>query len=189
MDPFEFLIGLYTIIVGIGISLLVRSVGQMLEAGSRVQHYWIHWAWIGFIFTQHVASWFVLWQYHKVEEWTLLECLLLLLVPILLYLMSHFAAPEIEEGGGESFDMRRYYYARSRWFQGLSIGAVLVSMLNDALVMHSLASTPAQIGRFAVLAVLLPGFLSRRPAVHAAQVAVFSVMIVAGSIFWGNRIG
>jgi len=102
VDPFEFLIGLYTIIVGLGISLLVRSIGQMIEGRSRIRLYWVHTAWLALIFMAHVSSWFVLWQYHEVESWSVLECMMLLCVPILLYLVSHLAVPEIDETCGLS---------------------------------------------------------------------------------------
>ena len=83
MDPFEFLIGLYTIIIGLGISLLVHSVGQMIEGKTRVRRYWVHSFWIVLIVVAHVVSWFALWQYHGNLDWNVLEALLLLLVPML----------------------------------------------------------------------------------------------------------
>jgi hypothetical protein len=36
VNVFEFLLALYSIIAGLGLSLLVRSIGQMIEARSRI---------------------------------------------------------------------------------------------------------------------------------------------------------
>src|SRR6187549_1253077 len=55
---FEFIVGLYAIIAGLGISLLVQSVGQLIEARQRVKLYWVHTVWIALIFVAHVSSWF-----------------------------------------------------------------------------------------------------------------------------------
>jgi hypothetical protein len=188
VDPFEFLIGLYTIIVGLGISLLVRSVGQMIEGRKRIRFYWVHSAWLVLVFVAHVGSWFALWQYHGVESWTALECMLLLLVPILLYLVSHLAVPEIDELGDERHDMRSFYYGYNRLIQGLLVATMLVQTANDALIMDSFAATTPQIGRFAVLAILVPGLVSARPAVHAAQVVVLMSLALMGSAYFGYRI-
>jgi hypothetical protein len=188
VDPFEFLIGLYTIIVGLGISLLVRSIGQMIEGRSRIRLYWVHTAWLALIFMAHVSSWFVLWQYHEVESWSVLECMMLLSVPILLYLVSHLAVPEINELGTERHDMRTFYYGSHRLIQGLLAVAMLVHTLNDALIMDGFAGTPAQMARFAFLAVLLPGVASSRPGVQSFQIVLLLFMAATSSLLFGYRI-
>ena len=63
MGIFEFIVGLYAIIAGLGISLLVQSVGQLIEARQRVQLYWVHTVWIALIFVAHVSSWFAFWRF------------------------------------------------------------------------------------------------------------------------------
>lgn len=188
MDPFEFLIGLYTIIVGLGISLLVRSVGQMIEGRQRIKLYWVHTAWLALIFMAHVSSWFVLWQYHEVESWSVLECMMLLSVPILLYLVSHLAVPEINELGTEQHDMRTFFYRSHRLIQGLLAVALLVHTLNDALIMDSIAARPAQVARFAFLAVLLPGTVSSNPKLQSAQIVLLLLMASMSSVLFGYRI-
>jgi len=50
LTVFEFLLALYAIVAGLGVSLLVRSVGQMIEARDRVRLYWVHGCWIALIF-------------------------------------------------------------------------------------------------------------------------------------------
>lgn len=37
MSQFEFLLALYAIVAGLGLSLLVRSIGQVIEARDRVR--------------------------------------------------------------------------------------------------------------------------------------------------------
>jgi hypothetical protein len=120
---FEFLLTLYAIVAGLGVSLLVRSIGQMIEARDRVRLYWVHTCWLALIFVSHVVSWFALWRFSQHAPWTVLQALLLLCVPILLYLISHLAVPELEDG--RMHDMREYYYRHVRWMQGLLL-AVLV---------------------------------------------------------------
>ncbi len=75
---FEFLLALYAIVAGLGVSLLVTSVGQMIEARDRVHFYWVHSCWIALTFVAHVVSWFTIWRFHDHAPWTVLQALLLL---------------------------------------------------------------------------------------------------------------
>jgi hypothetical protein len=177
---FEFLLTLYAIVAGLGVSLLVRSIGQMIEARDRVRLYWVHTCWLALIFVSHVVSWFALWRFSQHAPWTVLQALLLLCVPILLYLISHLAVPELEDG--RMHDMREYYYRHVRWMQGLLL-AVLVC---GAAAQHVIEGRPGLVGagavRAAMAVILLPGIASRRPAVHGAQAfALVIVMIIAVS--------
>ena len=97
MTVFEFLLALYAIVAGLGVSLLVTSVGQLIEARDRVRLYWVHSCWIALTFVGHVVSWFTIWRFHEHSPWTVLQALLLLCVPILLYLISHLAVPDLED--------------------------------------------------------------------------------------------
>ena len=39
MDLFEFVVGFYVVIAGIGVTLLVKSIGQMIESRDRIRLY------------------------------------------------------------------------------------------------------------------------------------------------------
>ena len=86
MNVFEFLLALYSIVAGLGMSLLVRSIGQIIEARSRVRLYWVHSCLIAVAFIAQVVSWFSLWQFADHSPWTVADTLLLLSIPLLLYL-------------------------------------------------------------------------------------------------------
>jgi len=191
VDPFEYFIGLYTIIVGLGIALLVRSVGQMIEGAERIRLYWVHTGWLLLIFVTHVMSWFFLWKYHGITQWKVPEALLLLLVPVLLYLASHLAVPEIEEYAPEKHDLRAYYFGRSRyrWIQGLVAAAIIATLLIDWLMLGEETSELSVTNRFVTLAVLVPGILSPRPAIHQVQLVVMlGLVVVATALGLGQPI-
>jgi len=191
VDPFEYFIGLYTIIVGLGIALLVRSVGQMIEGAGRIRLYWVHTGWLLLIFVTHVMSWFFLWKYHGITQWKVPEALLLLLVPVLLYLASHLAVPEIEEYAPEKHDLRAYYFGRSRyrWIQGLVAAAIIATLLIDWLMLGEETSELSVTNRFVTLAVLVPGILSPRPAIHQVQLVVMlGLVVVATALGLGQPI-
>jgi hypothetical protein len=175
MSLFEFLVTLYAIVSGLGLTLLVRSFGQMLESRRATRLYWVHSCWLAIMVVAHVVSWFQLWSYRGVASWSVLEGLLLLSIPVSLYLVSHLAVPEL--GDAARHDMRAYYYDNHRLIQGLLALSVLLSTLASGLILDRWAIEPWLVARLTALAVLLPGIVSRRPQVHAAQVVVVMLLL------------
>jgi hypothetical protein len=180
LSIFEFLLALYAIVAGLGVSLLVRSVGQMIEARDRVRLYWVHTCWIALVFIGHVVSWFALWRYAGHAPWTILQALLLLCVPILLYLISHLAVPELDDD--RVHDMREYYFRHARWTQGLLLAVLVAGALAHLVIEGRLDLSGARGVRAAMAAILVPGIISRHPTVHAVQAALLLlIMLVAVS--------
>jgi hypothetical protein len=177
---FEFLLALYAIVAGLGISLLVRSIGQMIEARDRVRFYWVHSCWVALIFVSHVVSWFALWRYGQAETWSILQALLLLSVPMLLYLISHLAVPELEDERHQ--DMREYYFTHAHWMQGLLLAVIVAGALAHYFIEGRFDFSGGRGVRAILVLVLIPGIISRRPAVHEAQaVLLLVVMAIAVS--------
>ena len=61
MAPFSFILGLYAVTSGLGLTLLVSSVAKMIEARNRTRRYWVHTCWLAFLFVVNVTSWLSLW--------------------------------------------------------------------------------------------------------------------------------
>jgi hypothetical protein len=180
VSVFEFLLALYAIVAGLGVSLLVQSIGQMIEARGQVQLYWVHSCWLAFIFLAYVVSWFAIWRFAGHSPWTVLQALLMLLVPILLYLVSHLAVPNLDDG--RVHDMREYYYRHVRWTQSL----LLATLVCGTAAQNVIEGRPEFVGpgavRAAVAVVLLPGIVSRNPLVHGIQaIALIIVMVITVS--------
>jgi hypothetical protein len=187
MSAFEFLLVLYAIVAGLGVSLLVRSIGQLIEARDRVRRYWVHTCWVALVFVSHVVSWFALWRYAQHQTWTMLEALLLLCVPILLYLISHLAVPELEDG--RVHDMREYYFRHARWTQGLLLGVLVAGALAHYVIEGSLDLTGARGVRAAMAAILVPGIISLHPRVHAVQAALLLLVMAIAVSYVAQPIG
>src|SRR5262245_29559570 len=96
MGVFDFIMALYSIIAGLGVSVLVKDVALMIEARGSVRLYWVHTCWVIFLFGVQIISWFALWRLRELTAWTALEALLLLLVPILLNAVSYLAVPDLD---------------------------------------------------------------------------------------------
>ena len=176
MSIFEFILMLYVIVAGLGMSLLVRSVGQMIEYRARVELDWVHTVWLLLIFVAHVITWFSLWRFREHSPWTLLEALLLLNMPIMLYLVSHLAVPEL--GDGRDHDMRAYFERHAMWMHGLMLGVVV----SGSLAQLGIEGRPdlSVVGSMRLLAgvAMLVGAVVRRRAVHGTIAVGMLVLIV-----------
>lgn len=187
MTVFEFLLALYAIVAGLGVSLLVTSIGQMIEARDRVRLYWVHTCWLALVFVAHVISWFMIWQFHEHVGWTVLEALLLLAAPILLYLISHLAVPDLEDG--REHDLREYYFRHARWSQGLMLGVVVAGALAHLVIQDGYALTGARGVRVAIAALLVPGLVTLNPRVHAVQAVLLALVLLVAASWVSQPIG
>lgn len=187
MGVFEFLLALYSIVAGLGMSIVVRSIAQMIEARSRIRLYWVHCVLIAFVFLAQVVSWFSLWQFAGHLPWTVADTLFLLAIPLLLYLVGHLAVPELEDA--LLHDMRDYYYRHARWTHGLMLIVVVISLAGEAFIQGHFEPTPPRILRLALGAVLLPGVLTANPIVHAVQAALLIGVMAAGVSYVSIAIG
>ena len=187
MRAFEFLLALYSIVAGIGMSLLVRSLGQMIEARSRLRLYWVHSCLIAVAFVAQVVAWFSLWRFADHSPWTVADTLFLLTIPFILYLVAHLIVPELEDG--LMHDMREYYYRHARWTHGLLLATVLVSLVGESFILGHFELTPPRILRLTFGLVLLPGLLTTNPRVHAVQAVALVLLMALGVSYVSLPIG
>ena len=175
MNPFQFILGLYAVTSGLGLTLLVSSVAKMIEARNRTQRYWVHTCWLTFLFVANVTSWLSLWAVRGHPAWSVFEALLLLIVPILLYIVSYLAVPNFDDA--DNLDLRIHYFRQSGWMQGLLLLAVLSGSIGVRAIEGRWNISLADVLRFAAMVTLLPGIVSRRPAVHATQMIVLMLIL------------
>lgn len=187
MGVFEFLLALYSIVAGLGMSIVVRSIAQMIEARQRIRLYWVHCVLIAVVFMSQVVSWFSLWQFASHSPWTVADSLFLLSLPLILYLVGHLVVPELEDG--LVHDLREYYYRHARWTHGLLLAMVVISLIAETFILGHLELTPPRLLRLALGAVFLPGILTANPAVHSVQAALLLVLMAIGVSFVSIAIG
>jgi hypothetical protein len=178
MGVFEFLLALYSIVAGLGMAVIVRSIGQIIEARDRVRLYWVHSCFILVAFVAQVVSWFSLWRFATHTPWTVADTLFLLSIPLLLYLVSHLVVPELDDG--LVHDLRDYYYRHARWTQGLLLAGIVISLVGEAFILgHFELSAPQEL-RMIFGLVLLPGTLTTNAKVHSVQAALLLVLMAFG---------
>jgi cell division protein FtsW (lipid II flippase) len=88
VDPFSYLSVLISIILALGMTRVLAGVGEMLQARSRRQIYWVHAVWIVNLFLFLVVAWWIFYRWRNQQPWTFFLFVFVLVSPTILYLAS-----------------------------------------------------------------------------------------------------
>ncbi len=176
MSNFEFILGLYAIIAGLGVSRLLEGIKDVVVSGRPVRGYWVQACMVLMGLVVHVTTWLSMWSLNDVEAWQVGTFLLVLLVPALMYLYSSLALP----GGEGAVDLRDYYFANARKLHGLLALVFTVVMLAEWVLLGHASSRAAMALRFAIIGLLLAcAAYPRNEALHRIVVP----LVLVGGVF------
>jgi len=178
MTTFEYLAVLISIIVGLGITHLLGGVARFISNPGKYKLYWVHLVWTAYVFVYLAMFWwFQLWM-NRVEEWTALLYMFLVVWTVLLYVQCAVIMPRDFPDNG---DFRQYFYGRRKWFLGLLLADIVFESVDAIIKEH----TDLLLG-FAVMGIpLVIAITTKRPAVQAI-VAVFGFSVLLWTHFIGG---
>jgi len=93
MSAFEYLSVLISIILALGMTRVLAGVGEMLQASSHRQIYWVHLLWIINLFLYLLVAWWVFYRWRNQQPWTFFLFVFVLISPTILYLASVLLFP------------------------------------------------------------------------------------------------
>ncbi len=114
MDPFEYVMVVVAIIIGLGITRILAGIAGLIQYRTTVKAYWVHLVWVTAIFLFQIELWWGWWGLRVTAEWHYLDYFRLFLTPIVLYLLSVLAFPDLSKA--DHLDFRDHYYTNHRWF-------------------------------------------------------------------------
>lgn len=82
LDPFEYVYGLTTIVVGLAVTRLVTGMAQLFQSRRRTPTYWVHSLWMVNTLINVIIMWWVQFRWRRVEHWSLALVLWLLVAPL-----------------------------------------------------------------------------------------------------------
>jgi hypothetical protein len=143
MGAFEYLSVLISIILALGMTRVLAGVGEMLQARSRRQIYWVHAVWIVNLFLYLVIAWWIFYRWRDQQPWNFYLFLFVLISPTILYLASLLLFPR-EADVETIIDYKTHYYANHRAFFILFALFVPVDIVDSLLkgVPHFLSLGP-----------------------------------------------
>lgn len=186
MNTGEYLSVLVSIVVGLGLSHLLGSVGKLLSRRHRVRVYAPAVCGSAVVFLAHVQFWWGSFDFGERIESNFFAFLVFLLTPILLYLMAVLALPELDQDESGVVSLRDHYYEARPWLYGLgSLVPVVTAVRNIVFQDEGLwnQDRPFELAFFVLMVV---GVATASPRVHRVlpfgMLVLFVTMVVLTSL-------
>ncbi len=130
MEIFEYIAVLTSIIIGLGMAHLLRGLVRLIQHPDRHLVYWVHLAWVAYLFFTLVFWWWWEFRLGTLETWTFLVYIFVVFYAFLMFVVSALLFPDDLEGYG---DFHTYFHARRAWFFAL-MAVTFVVDLGDSLL-------------------------------------------------------
>jgi hypothetical protein len=115
MDLYSHVRVLFSIILGLGVSHLLRGVARIVQHPKEYRVYWVHLVWSLFVLFVRIPVWGWGLRVRQIAQWTFPLYFFVAIYAILLYLLCTLLFPE-EMGDYQGF--KDYFYSRKRWIFG-----------------------------------------------------------------------
>ena len=102
-------------IIGLGLTHLLRHFAELVERTGQRRIYWIHLAWALYVFVYLLHFWWWEFRLGHVPSWNFNVYLFISLYALLLYLLCAFT---FSSAIGQYADFREFFYERRHWFFG-----------------------------------------------------------------------
>jgi hypothetical protein len=181
MEAFAHLSILLSIILGLGITELLGGFARLIERRRATSVYGPAIAWAALLLLAHVQTWWTIFGYRGLHQWTFLAFFVVLLQPIVLYLLSVLSFPR----SASSLDLRANYYEHRRWFFALFASLLVVSIVKDLVVAGSLPSGTNLAFHALLFAIAAVGIATANETVHriVSYGALLLIVLYIGLLF------
>ena len=123
MSSFEYVMVIVSIIMGLGITSLLRGMVHTLRAETGWKPSILHSLWVANMLVLHVGLWSVRWSGETQEEWSFMLLMAFLFLPILYYAMAELLFPRTDQ----SIDLSDYFLANRKIFFGSQVLNMIAS--------------------------------------------------------------
>ena len=130
MSIFEYISVLSSIIVGLGITQILRGVVQMIHHPEDGKPYLIHLGWVASTLMLSIVWWWFQFNLAKVDQLSFWSYIFLIAFSLTIYLMCAVLIPSRIASFG---DYKEFFYSKKHWFFGLYILQIGVDMV-DTLI-------------------------------------------------------
>lgn len=149
MSPFEYVTVLISIILGLGITLVLTGIAEMIRRWKTITHFWPYLIWIALAFVLHIQEWWTMYDLKSIMTWTLPSFLFVALYPILLFILANLLFPT--KWSKKGVDLKEFYFTNYKKFFSCVILLAGLSILQNVKLSHYMLQD--QLVQFAVLIV------------------------------------
>jgi hypothetical protein len=130
MGMFEYVVVLTGVVIGLALTHLMQGVAKIIEHPSRVRIWWVHLAWVAYMFVSAVFWWWWEFSLRLITNWTFQLYAFVVAYAFFIYLICAILFPsDIAPFDG----FKDYFMARRRWFFGMLIAWLAVDLLDTRM--------------------------------------------------------
>jgi hypothetical protein len=171
MTPFEYVIVLISVILGLGITTILTGFAELIKHTKPVRLYTPYIIWIILIFILHIQDWWLSYKLQSIKVWELHSFLLIIIYPICLYILAHLLFPSSDE---TKTDSKTFFLERHpRIFIGAIILVLLSVMQNVVISVYGIESQVPQL----IVLLTLAGVLITKTKNNLAHFLVAFILL------------
>lgn len=177
MSPFEYVIVLVSIILGLGITTILTGLAELIKH-QQFRWYTPYIIWLLLVFVLHIHEWWESYSLKSIEAWRLPMFLFIILYPINLYVLAHLLFPSDLKN---DFNPKEFYLSNyPKFFISAIISVVLSIIHNITIEAYQLKD---QVVQFIVLTILITFLISKtKNSTAHIVVSVFLLIIMLVSL-------
>ena len=164
MDAFSYLSVLLSIIIGLAITQILTGFRGIVLWRSRVRMYWPVPLWAATLLLINVQSWWAMFDLRNVAAWTFAAFAVVLAQSIAQYLLAGIVFPDFSRDA--DIDLHEHYWAHVRWFFGLFVLVLLISLTKSEVVYGKLPDHEDLAFHGVFIALSATAFATRRARYH-----------------------
>lgn len=177
MTPFEYVIVLISIILGLGITTILTGVAEFIKHPPSGSFYPPYGIWIILVFVLHIQEWWESYSLKNIDTWKLPMFLFIILYPIALYILAHLLFPG---------DLRKGISTKSFYLDNyprIFICAIIMDVLG---IIHNIFITglPVEDQAFQLVVLLTLSFMviskNKNSTVHYIIAIVLIIIALVG---------
>jgi hypothetical protein len=182
VEPFEYVMVLVSIVIGLAITHILSAFGSAVHRlrghGASIRLEPVYLLWVGFVFIWLVSFWWWEFKFQDLDvEWSFGLYLFIVSYAMWLFALAVVLVPEDMEGMRDSFE---YFLEGRHWFFGALLIAIGLDIADTFFKGADWGVRPAFLAQTtALVAVCIIGMSSARRRVHLAAAAVgFGVQMI-----------
>jgi hypothetical protein len=176
MTIFEYLMVIVSIILGLGITQLLRGFSKVARSGSRsavVILFGIY------VFVFHIQAWWALWDLRVFEHWNLGYFAFLVSIPCLLFACSELLFPMATTS---ETDWKAHYQSVRVWFLGALATLSTIAMLETWVFLDVPLTHSYRLVQVGITLLVVAGMFVRDQRIHLWLVSSVLVVFTIGQV-------
>lgn len=181
MSPFEYVSVLISIILGLGITVILTGLADIIKRWHLISVYWPYGVWMLIVFVLHMQEWWITYSLRAEMTWTLPLFLFIITYPIVLFVLAHLLFPQKWSKAG--LDLKQHYFNNYRKYFGAALLLVVISILQNHFILHY--AIEEQLGQFllAFIFLTLLGLKQIHEKMHGALAILMLILLILSFIF------